>query len=759
MRIALLAGTAIFALTGASQASAQTAAPDSASAISEVVVTAQKRSENVQQVPIAVTVVSADQLSRRGTQTIQDLGQASASLEFGGGPGGGAFVRGIGTQSLSAATAQSSVSVVLDGVVLGNANVTDIFDMDHVEILKGPQGTLFGSSVSAGVISLTTKAPKIGVYSAYISAEYADKSVGSGYDRASLRAAVNLPINDTSALRVSAYGYDNYGLEHNTYTGANSNVGNYGVRARYLNQITDKLTLNLIADYGKSHATNNPGFIYFVAPAGSPLQHALTACGITASARNTSNCDGLLSQSDRTVGGLSAQLDYDFGNVMATSITSYRQANADSIADIIDIPPDITRRIFGAECHFTNCNPIVSLTSGGPSPQTDDSNLVTQEVRLASKANHQFEWVVGAYYQQYNFRRFQPSTLTVNIAGGSLTGDAVLSSTNTILSSTARDYAAFGNATYYFGPDTRLIVGARYTYSQVGEDAAVQTLKSLNPFAIGTVNGAASTTDKAFTWRAGLQHDFSPDTMGYVIASTGYKAPQINDNITTAPLSPIKSERPTSFELGLKQSLLNRRFYVDADVFYTQVSDFQTQSCVPSATLGIACSNINVPRVTTKGVEFEVFGQPFRGNTSSLSAAYVDAAYPANFYGADGTLLTGHQLNSSPKFKAAFSTEQVFPLGEQYSFVVGGDFTYRSEQSLYLSALPQYVTPAEVVGNVRVGIRSSNHWSAFLFVRNVGDTVYPTQLYPTQAFAPGGLWHFLDANSRRVTGIQLEANF
>lgn len=774
MRAALLAGTAMCGLLWAAQASAQAtgasnpnpSAGAGTQALSEIVVTAQKRAENVQEVPIAVTVVSADQLARRGTQTIQDLGQASASLEFtspSGASGGGAFVRGIGTQSLSAATAQSSVSVVLDGVVLGNENISDIFDVDHVEVLKGPQGTLFGSSVSAGVLSITSKAPKIGEYSADISAEYADKGVGSGYDRGSLRGAVNLPINDQSALRVAAYAYDNSGLERDTATGQQSNVANYGFRVRYLDHLTDNLTVNLIADYNKSHSTNNTIFVYNFAPAGGPLAQALSACGVTASARNVNNCDGLPNESDNTIGGLSAQLDYRLGDVTATSITSYRQADNSAVGDIIDIPPAITQQIFGSQCHFTNCSPVVSLTSGGGGPtgaaQTTNRDLFTQELRLTSPSNNHLEWVVGAYYQESNYHAFQPSTLTVNIAGGAPAGNAVLSATNLSSSSTARDYAAFGNVTYYVQPETRLIVGARYTYSQVGESVSNNTIQSLNPTALGTVRGSAYTTADAVTWRAGLQHDFSPDTMAYFMASTGYKAPQINDSITTAPVSAIKAERPTSFELGIKQSLLEHRLYANADVFYTLVDDFQTQSCVPSATLGIACSNINVPQVTSKGAEVELFGRPFPGNTTNVSAAYVDATYPSKFYGADGSLLTGHQLNYAPKFKASLSTEQEFPLATGYRLVVGGDLTYRTSQSMYLSALPQYVVPDQVVGNVRVGVRSDKSWSVFLFARNVGDAVYPTSLYPTSAFYPGGSWHMLDPNSRRVLGVQLQAKF
>jgi len=759
MRHALLAATAIYILAAQSLAQAQSTASTSPSTaasaneefLQEVVVTAQKRVENVQDVPVAVTVVDSSELTRRGTQSLTDLSLISGSLEIGNGIGGGGFVRGIGTTSTgSQSTAQPSVSMVLDGVVLGTANVTDLFDLQRVEVLKGPQGTLFGSSVSSGVINITTNAPVIGESNGYVSLEYADSSVGSEYDRGSLRTAVNLPINDTSALRIADFAYNIHGLLNDVYNGTKSNTTDYGIRLRYLNHLTDKLTLNLIADYAKTISENAQTLIYAHVDA-APLQQALAACGVTPSLTNRTDCDSFPLDVESKVAGASAQFDYDFRGMTGTSITSYRYLPSYSVTDITSIPPDIAQQYLGGGCHFSNCNPIVFINGIGP-PQTNSRSLFTEELRLASPANHQLEWVAGAYFQESTYHYQALTTLEVNLHHGA-PPNSILSQNWVHDYSDAHDYAVFGNVTYYLGQGTRLVGGARYTHSDVAEQSTYQLLAP----AVSSITEYASTDAQALTWRAAVQHDFTTDTMAYLIAATGFKAPQINDNITVQPIYAVLAERPISFELGVKQSLLDRRFYVDADLFYERVTDFQTTSCVPSPLIGIACANINVPRVNSKGAELEVFGRLFPGNSSEVSAAYVRATYPPGFHGADNSLMSGQQLIYSPEFKVTFSTEQDFPLSEHYTGVIGGDLTYRTSQAMYLSGLPQYLVPATTLINVRAGVRR-NRWSVFLFSRNVGNEFYPTSFSPSTAFAPG-YWHGVGPNSVRTSGLQFEGNF
>lgn len=742
-------------------ASAQTALDPSAAGrngsatLDEIIVTAQKRVENVQQVPIAITVVSADQLTRRGVQSVQDLSQASASIEFtapAAAPGGGGFVRGIGTNQIGNATSASSVSIVLDGVVLGNVNISDIFDVERVEVLKGPQGTLFGSSVSAGVLNITTRAPKLGETSGFMNGELGIETLGSKYFRGALRGAINLPVSEGSAVRIAGYMFNNNGLSRDASTGREQNMTNFGFRGRYLSELTDRLTFNLIADYNKSDTRYPGGLVYRAAAPGSLLDQALRACGLTISPNNVDNCAGFKNQFHNQSGGVSGQFDLDLGAVSLTSITSYRKSTQHSVANVIGIAPDIARTYF-QNCDFVTCSPVVSLTSGSEgNPEQTRRTLFTQELRLASPSASALEWVVGLFYQRSTFYNYKPSKLIAHPAF--LGFDVTLADALGVTSAKTEDFAAFGNATYRITSDTRLIAGARFTHSRIGESIS-------DPINAGVTDiFSTRVTDDALTWRAGIQHDLAARTMAYATVSTGYKAPQINDALsaTDRTLESIPAERPTSYELGIKHSMLGNRLNISADVFYTRIRDFQTQSCI-SAASGILCSNIAVPRLKSKGIEWEIFGRPIDGMSINLSGIYNIAKYPADFKGADGSDLEGRQLNYAPRFKTTLSIEQEFPLNDTLALTVGGDATIRTKQSMYLSADPKYVIPGQTLLNARMGLKNGDTWSLSLFARNLTNRIYPTQLYPTSAFAQGGLWQVLDPNSQRTVGVQFNANF
>ena len=387
-----------------------------------------------------------------------------------------------------------------------------------------------------------------------------------------------------------------------------------------------------------------------------------------------------------------------------------------------------------------------------PNPERTRRTLFTQELRLASQGSSDLEWVAGLFYQRATFFNYKPSKLVAHPAF--LGFDVTLTDALGVTSAKNEDYAAFGNATYNVAPGTRLIAGLRVTHSKVSESIS-------DPINAGVTDTySASVKDNAWTWRAGIQHDLALQTMVYATVSTGYKAPQLNDALspTDRILDPIAAERPTSYELGLKHSTLDNRLNISADLFYTRVRDFQTQSCI-SAASGILCSNIAVPRLNSKGVEWELFGRPLDGMSVSLSGIYNIAKYPAGFRGADQTDLSGKPLNYAPKFKMTLSVEQQFPITDSLAVTVGGDATYRTKQSMYLSADPIYVVPGQTLINARIGLKSEDAWSIALFARNLTNRIYPTQLYPTSAFAQGGLWQVLDPNSQRTVGLQFNLNF
>ncbi len=727
--------------------------------LSEIVVTAQKRVESIQEVPVSVTVLNSDILSRQGVTSVVDLARMSSSLEFtapGASPGGGAFIRGIGTESVGGATATASVSVVLDGVVLGNTNVTDIFDVARVEVLKGPQGTLFGSSVSAGVISLTTNAPDPSKMASTVSLEYGSGDLGSQFRRTSVRATTNLPVNDSSALRLSAHADLNDGVFRNNYLGSDSTDQSVGARARYLVHINDAVTVNLIGDYNRQHQNIVPTLTVRTAPTAPPfaaLSTSLAECGVTASDKNRSFCsenDTYFTYINR---GLSAQVDWDLGPMQLTSISSYRLGGAQNASDITALPLASAEKNFApfTQCQFFNCVPIFAIRPGGApgGHQSQDRTQINQEVRLASTHNDQLEWVAGLYYQHYKLVDLEPGYVIADFSG---MGPFQIDSTFSNHAHTA-DYAAFGNVVYDLNEQIRLIGGARWTHSNVAQS-------KYDPPDTGTQNTYyLSTSASKPSWRVGIEDKFSTETMAYATVSTGYKAPEIADLLTNGShMYAVAPELPRSYELGIKQSFLDDRLAVDADIFYEQVKNYQGQTCVVNNQGTYSCSPSNVSVVNTKGFELDVFGRPWAGMTVNLSGIVNPATYPAGYRGSDGSDLGGRQLNFSSKTKVTVSAEQFVPLTDTYGLVVGADAAYRSQQSQFVSAKPEVVVPAGTIVNARVGIRSAKNWSVSFFGRNIGRTAFPRQLYPIP-FQTGGYWQVLDQNSLRVVGLQAEAQF
>jgi iron complex outermembrane receptor protein len=205
--------------------------------LATVVVTAQKRAQNIKEVPIAMSVVNAAQLEKAGVRDIGDLSKTAASLEFGdqksGGAGGSASIRGIGA-AVFTTSAESSVGVVVDGVPQGNTASGLMLDLARVEVLRGPQGTLFGKNASAGVLNMTTQAPMIGDSSASFSLET------KGHRGGSVRGTVNVPINEMSALRASAIVDRNKGDYHNVYTGEDSKIDKGGLREQRFEHQPDR---------------------------------------------------------------------------------------------------------------------------------------------------------------------------------------------------------------------------------------------------------------------------------------------------------------------------------------------------------------------------------------------------------------------------------------------------------------------------------------------------------------------------------------
>ncbi len=710
------------------------AAAGQTSQVAEVVVTAQKRVERVQDIPLAVTVVGGDQLARQNIQQVSDLSKAAPSLEFQDTPGqgGGPSVRGIGTESNSL-TAENSVALVVDGVVYGREPLNDLFDVSRVEVLRGPQGMLFGKNASAGVINITTNAPDPTKFEAI---GHVDVGTSLGYGV--YQGIVNIPLSDNAALRISGHINTESGLEHNVLLHRDSSNDDGGVRARLLWEPTSNLSINIIADYDREKSKEE--FLQFDAlgSTATGLAGVLASCGVTASRSNQNVCSNSPTYSIVTTYGLSAQIDYRLGDYTITSITSNRQSPQKGQSDI----------------DLTQVDLLTSFTGAW-------TGTTSEEIRLTSPAHQRFEYVVGAYYSTTDIKQYSSGLGTSPlIAFGPVVIVPPIDSVNLGHAQT-NSIALFGQGTLHITDQLRAIIGLRETHDDV-------LTQNFDEVALAESNGASSRTDTSY--KAGLQYDVNRNLMLYGTYSRGYKGPEINLPTTALPESFVVPEIPIAYEAGVKGSVLNGRLAVDLNGFYTTVHDYQTQVLVNSAA-GPQFVIGNVPYVRTRGVELDVFGKPIPGLTLNGGLTYDLATYGP--YTAQNVELNyvsvkGDQIAFTPKVKATMSGEYTRPVSDWADGFIQADVVFKSK--INFDAAPDALT---TIGNqttigARLGIRSPDkRWGVSVFVRNLLDQRTPANLQvgPLENFS-GGLdggipsaAHILSIDSFRLVGFTLDGRF
>lgn len=736
---AVLAGVAAQAQVGAS------AAPASTSVLEEVIVTAQKRAEKLQDVPVAVTVIGEDQLQNQRIYTLADLARTAPSLEMiqaFGGPGGGGQIRGVGTQSFTR-SAEGAVGIVVDGVPQGNIPNAAVFDVGRVEVLRGPQGTLFGLTSSAGVVNMVTVAPDPSGASGYVHVDYSNGgTAGSEFGQATLRGAINLPTGPDSALRLAVNGNRVEGVQRNAAIGEDGLLKDWAIRARWLLNAGDAVTVNLIADFDRrTQNFADPQFVYVNVPAGTPLAMQLAQCGVVASYDNNQWCSTLENDFSQDNYGLSLQVDWSVGSGTLTSITGYRKQKQDpGSGDIMRNPLEFIQ-IFFAD-------------------QIGDRRQVSQELRFTSAGGRALEYVAGLFYSDYqatggyapggafNVGTFQIAPVFVNFV-----------KTATPTETTNEAYAAFGQATYHVTERFSVLGGLRYTHQKLTDRTG------LDPFNPSSVVTAGETSESNVSGKVGVQFKVSNELNTYATITRGYKGPQVIPAAQGSPTVVIDPEIPTAYEVGAKGSTLDGRLAYEASVFYTKVEDYQGQRCRVNGVGVLVCLGESIPSVKTKGVELTLFGRPVEGLNVNAGFVYNVAKFPAGWTGYNpndlrdpvagttiGTTGLGNlQIVGVPKTKFTLSGDYEHALGALEGFV-GFDAVHKSAMRLAYSGDARFMYPAHWSVGARLGVRSPDQkWSVELFARNLGKEREPVTLFGGPSFIPPGIVPF--APNGQVDGI------
>ena len=756
----------------AAAADATAVAVEATSGLEEVIVTAQKREEKLQDVPIAMTVVSEAQLQNQNVTTIADLSRTAPALEMiqsFGGPGGGGQIRGIGTQSFTR-SAEGAVGIVVDGVSQGNLNINNIFDTSRVEVLRGPQGTLFGLTSSAGVINMVTNAPDPSKFESVWHAEYANKdTAGSQFGQELLHGVVNIPLPGNSALRVAGSIDNNKGVQHNSFTGADDTVNNYGARARYLWRPTDDFTVNLVGDYQKivQHGAQGGAIAAFTYVTADPtLAAQLAACGITAGLDNQDRCSSHRQYyTDKNYGG-SLQLDWNLHTATLTSITAYRR----------DLTGPADQDIQG----LSTANPQLWSTGA-----LTASNQWSEELRMTSNPGTKLDYTVGLFFSDYFNQGYTIPGAAFNIAIFVPFPPFVLPVPGPPLpltQTTTKSQAAFAHLEYHVTDEWTLIGGLRYTHEKLTD---YDSVAQLPPGADPAANSIDHSEDNV-SGVVGVQYKITPAWVSYATVTKGYKGPQAQAATGIGALATIiPSEIPLSYELGLKGSALDGRLGLDFSLFNTHVQNYQGQTCILNAQ-GVLVCNPNSFDVTTRGAEIDFYGKPLQNLTVNGGFIYDEAKYPSGYTGLDPnnlnggtTAMGGLQLVGVPKEKFILSADYTVPLGA-VNLVMGADAVYKSDIRLGYSADPRFVFPSNWNVGLRAGIRSvSGAWGLTAYARDVNNSHEPIVLFGGPAFygppppagppfffnpaypngAIAGVSGWIGAQSLREVGLSLDVKF
>jgi iron complex outermembrane recepter protein len=746
---------------------AQEAAEDSAR-LDEVVVTAQKREQRLQDVPIAVSVVGGELAESTGGFNVESLRQLVPSLNIrktNTALNQAIFLRGVGTINFAIA-AQPSVAAVLDSVVLNSAGEAfgDLYDLERVEVLRGPQGTLFGKNSSAGVVNIVTKRPGK-EFGGYIDVGWYED------DEKRLKATLDAPLSDRVRSRTTVtWGeFDGY-IDNISQTAAGGKLNGYdrkGIRTVWEVDASDKVQLTFIGDYRESD-DNCCVEVIGTAPTGAngPALTSLLA-GVNFQGDDTRVVrQNLQMRSEEEAWGLSAQVDVDLGPVNLTSITAFRTWDSTEIreGDWLDRAAAYVGNAF-AQLHDFG-------------PQTQDS--FSQELRLTSPGGQFLDYVAGIYFAKTEAERYfqrdtivcRSTTAPMDATGLApcLAGSSVVDTTPTANALFGADFdnlAVFADGTFNLNDRFRLIAGLRWTKDDLSFNHTYNFSPTAGPGIRTAPVGSGPTAflsgendSDNVSGRAGVQFDWTDDLMTYASYARGYKGPAYNVffNMSANNAQVLDAETADSFELGMKSTLFDGRMLFNAAAYWAEYDNFQANNFLFLNNVLITTLT-NAGKVTTGGVELEFQAQPTDRFSLSGGFAYNEARVDQFFTpaGQNPTVRDGTALPLAPKFKVSAVAEYSIPIGTlelaPQLLVAYQDESFADLNEPVALRIPGYTTV-----DLQVALRDQDErFRVSLIGRNITDEAYTVL---KTAGGPGGAPRLqIPRDADRYFGIQARFNF
>lgn len=712
----------------------------------DIIVTAQKRSENIQKVPLAVSVVSEAQLKASGVTQFQDLGKIAPSLTVRPAEhpvNANVSLRGVGTFAFGIGV-EPSVAVLVDEVPLAfqARAFTDLPDVERIEVLRGPQSTLYGKSASAGLINIITRQPTDTFHARFNALATTDSEYGGNF-------SVSGPISDQLGYVVSA-SYSNWdGNVRNLFNGKKVNGREaFNTRGKLRWEPASNVTITLSGNYLNGSTTVGRPFIRMDPNAllrnTAGQTQAVTMPGVTIGPDNQNVSNNYNSRTKYEGGGGSLRGEIGLGDLTLVSITSYDKFR---LNDYLDHDDTSSTAAIGSNIQVGQFH----------------SQLFTQEVRLLSSSAKPFRYTLGAYYANVKFER------------PFMRGPA-FSLANWYATSKSEQIAGFAQIDWEIVPHLTLTGGGRVQNEKVS-----YTFQD-NRAAPGAQFFSGSASDTAGTYRISGRYEFTPDLMVFATYSTGYKG-QTYDlttgfNANRAAAGPIKPERSRDKEIGVRAQFLDRRVTFNLTYFDTNYKNLQAQTI---ETLADGTSNFrltNVGGLNTKGVELDTTARIGSDFNLTGSLAYLDAKYtsfpvaqcypmqtvPATCLPPTSPTfqnLTGARAIQAPKWKFSIGADYSPSLGGNLHGVAQANWQYQSSV-YYVAEDPQTFQKAYSIVNVGLGVRDKDRkWEIVAFVNNLFDVQY----YPSLVNSAGNFGNriatqaVLPRDFRRYGGLRLGVNF
>jgi iron complex outermembrane receptor protein len=729
-KLQVLAGVAGVAM----MAAAGSAVAQEATALDEIVVTAQKRSEILQDVPVSVTAFTADQLRDQRVGDVLSLSGLSPGLQIKTDDNAAnprIFIRGIGVNDFNPSTA-SAVGVYVDGVYVASplAQMAGFFDLQQVEVLRGPQGTLYGRNTTGGAINVTTKKPS--------STPQGDLAVDYGrFNAFNLQAGFGGPIaGDDLSFRIAGLYDKSDGYTLNRLTG---NTGNdaerKAVRAALRYSPDDKLTVDLSASYSKSTGgsilTYNRSLVAQTPEAASTalpdptFGYSFCKPEYYTSGQCT-NVAGYANSGDKYAGdyrfegkdivklfGATSAISYDLGAVTLYSITGYQKAERDDWEE-------------------TDANPISIFDARYIAEQ----DTASQEFRLQSNGATALRWVAGLYAARDNLdNNSHYNVLEVLRVPDPVNNPTGMDPANSVgvfgwpLHQKTTSYAAFGQADYDLTPKLTLTGGLRWSQDK-------KTFHYVSDVDYGLLTLFEYDNQKTFSsisGRLGLRYAVSDDANVYATYNRGTKSGGFFSGQTTDPadLGPYRDETVNAYEVGAKSEFLDRRLRVNVSAFYYDYKDLQVYTVIQRNGLPVQLFT-NASKARVYGGEAEIEARPMKGLSLTLGASLLSAEYKD--FQSLGDDYSGNTLPSAPKTSLNGAARYEHPLGAG-DLITQLDFTYRAKVYYDTANTERLSDKARAYVNGQAGWAfADGRYELGLWGKNLADTTNISDITPIAAF-------------------------